>query len=223
MFYFEKRRFENILVTDRKSQFYIFTLLFVLLLLTFPITTTTVSILLVTLFQYKLYTFLTGVKEEYTPEPGDILIFFSHTSADIPEWVYWDGGLSLHTKIPAKHYATVLDDTYFVECRHPDFPKYDNITKDVTNGIPRLAKLKYIYDDWGSGEIMVIKTGKHIDPEKREEIIKVFNKEGYWKGGGCLGHFNKTQKMIDGTCPFFLSVEDILRHYKDARVGHLKI
>jgi hypothetical protein len=223
MFYFEKRRFNDILIFDRKSQFYLMTLLFISLLLTFPITVTTLSILLVTLFQYKLHTFLTGVKEEYKPESGDILIFFSHRSGDIPEWVYWDGGLSLHTNIPAKHYANVIDDKYFLECRHPDFPKYDNITRDVTHGKPRLAKLKYIYDDWDSGEIIVIKTGQNIDQNKKSEILKSFNKDGYWQGGGCLGHFNRIQKMIDETCPFFLSVEDILRHYKDAQLGHLKL
>lgn len=223
MFFFEHRRFNDILVLNRRSQFYAFSLLFILLLLTYPKTTAIISILLVTLFQYKLYTFLTSVTDEYEPESGDILIFFSHTSADIPEWVYWDGGLSLHTNIPVKHYATVLDDKYFIECRHPDFPKYDNITKDVTHGIPRLAKLKYIYDDWNTGEIMVIKTGTNIDEKKRREILRVFNKDGYWKGGGCLGHFNKTRKMIDESSPFFLSVEDILKHHKDARIGHLKI
>jgi hypothetical protein len=223
MFFFEKRRFNDILILDRKSQFYSMTLLFIALLLTFPITFVTLSIILVTLFQYKLYTFLNSVNEEYEAESGDILIFFSHTSADIPEWVYWDGILSLHTKIPIKHVATVLDDTYFVECRHPDFPKYDNVTKDLTHGIPRLAKLKHIYKDWATGEIMVIKTGQSVDSKKREEILQQFNKKKYWEGGGCLGHFNATQKMIDPTSPNFLSVEGILRHYKDARIGHLKV
>jgi hypothetical protein len=177
----------------------------------------------VSVFQYKLHKFLTNVNTYYDPEPGDILVFFSHTSADIPEWIYWDGMLTLHTDIPIKHIANVLDEKYFVECRHPDFPKYDNITKDVTHGKPRLAKLKYIHEDWASGDVLIIKTGQVVDTEKRLAILQNFNKEGYWKGGGCLGHFNKTQKRIDPTCPFFLSVEDILRHYKDARIGRLKV
>jgi hypothetical protein len=70
---------------------------------------------------------------------------------------------------------------------------------------------------------MVIKTGQSVDSKKREEILQQFNKKKYWEGGGCLGHFNATQKMIDPTSPNFLSVEGILRHYKNARIGHLKV
>jgi hypothetical protein len=223
MFFFEKRRFNDILNLNRKSQFYSMTLLFIALLFTFPITVVTISIMLVSLFQYKLYTFLNSVNEEYEAEPGDILIFFSHTSVDIPEWVFWNGVLSLHTKVPMRHMATVLDDKYYVDSRHPDFPKYDNVTKGLTCGIPRLAKLKYIYEDWATGEIMVIKTGQSVDSKKREEILQQFNKKKYWEAGGCLGHFNSTYKTIDPTSPNFLSVEDILRHYQDARIGRLKV
>lgn len=223
MFFFEHGKFIDNLVLNRGLEFYVISALFILLLLTYPKTTVIISILLVTLFQYKLYTFLSSVTEQYKPESGDILIFFTHPTVDIPEWVFWGGGLSLHTNIPVRHYATVLDDKYFIESRHPAFPRYDNITRDFTRGYPRLAKLKYIYDDWNTGEIIVIKTGTNIDEKKRREILHTFNKDGYWKGGGCLGHFNKTRKMIDETSPFFLSVEDILKHHKDARIGHLKI
>jgi hypothetical protein len=170
----------------------------------------------------KLYRFLSKPLPSYKPESGDILVFFSHVSKDIPEYVFWDGILTLHTNIPVKHYAVVIDDTYFVECRQPDFPKYDNITKDITYSIPRLAKLKYIHKDWGTGEIMVIKTGKKIDSEKRETILRNFNKKNYVHGGGCIGHFNSVYKIIDDTKPFFISVESILKHYKNAKLGYIR-
>lgn len=181
-----------------------------------------ISILLVTIFQMKLYRFLSKPLPSYKPEGGDILIFFSHLSEDIPEYVYWDGILTLHTNIPVKHYAVVIDDTHFVECRYPDFPKYDNISKNVTYGIPRLAKLKYIHKDWDTGEIMVIKTGKKVDSEKRKTILKNFNKKNYIQGGGCIGFFNSVYKIIDDTKPFFLSVEHILKHYENAKLGYIR-
>lgn len=223
MFYFEKRHFRTPVILDRTSHFYPMTLLFLTLIITYPVVSSMISVGLIFLFQYKLHSFLSKDWPTYKPEPGDILLFFSHKSADIPEWVYWDGILTLHTNVPIKHVGNVLDEKYFVECRHPEFPKYDNMTKSHTHGIPRLAKFKYIYDDWNTGDIMIIKTGQTINDEKRKKILENFNKKSYWPGGGCIGHFNSTQKLIDETAPTFLSVESILKHYKDAKIGRLEI
>lgn len=169
---------------------------------------------MIILYRYKLERFLGRKMDLVTPEPGDILIFFSRDFKDLPDLVFWNGLMTLHTNIPNTHYAVVLDDTYYLDSIRPGQSMYDNITKGEIIGYPRLAKLKYIDEDWVGYDIMVIKTGQSVDSKKRE---------GYWKGGGCLGNTNKIQKMIDPMCPFFLSVEDILRHYENARIGRLKV
>jgi|MEHZ01.5.fsa_nt_MEHZ011565489.1_31 hypothetical protein len=182
-----------------------------------------ISVVLILLYRYKLERFLGRQMDLVTPEPGDILLFFSRKFKDLPDLVFWNGLMTLHTNIPNTHYAVVLDDTYYLDSRRPGKSMYDNITKGEISGYPRLAKLKHIDEDWVGGDIMVIKTGQSVDSKKREEILREFNREGYWKGGGCLGNTNKIQKMIDPMCPLFLSVEGILRHYEDARIGRLKV
>lgn len=223
MLLLEKRNFDSIFSTNITSHDFICTVIFLLALFKFPVEVTLLTALFVLIYHVKLKQFLDSVKSKYRPESGDILIFFSHNNVDLAEWVIWDGMLTTHTNIPARHYAVVLDDEYFIETRHPDIQKYDNVTKDVIVGFPRLAKLKHIREDWSVGEIMVIKTGKKFDETMMKDVRNFFeNKKGYWEGGACLGTLNKLYDILDEGHPIFMCVEDILRYYKGAQIGYLK-
>ncbi len=179
-------------------------------------------IFLVTLYQYKLSRHLSRYngKPRYTPTSGDVLLFFSHKSGTIIDWLFWKGIMTLHTNIPVRHYGIVIDDAHYIEVQHPDTVKYDHLTRTHVRGFPRVAKLKEVRKDWTSGEIMVVKTGVTVNPET---ILNDFENRSYWRLGGCLGFVNRVYRTIDPTCPFFLSVEGILRHYKNAKIGHANV
>jgi hypothetical protein len=223
MLLFEKRNLDYIFSTNVTSYDFMCTVVFLLALFKFPIEVTMVSALFILIYQYKLYRFTQSINKTYKAESGDILIFFSHNNVDLAEWVIWDGMLTTHTTIPARHYAVVLDDKYFIETRHPDIEKYDNITGDVIRGFPRLAKLKHIRKDWSVGEIMVIKTGKTFDHTMMKDVRNFFeNKKGYWEGGACIGTLNELYDILDKDHPLFLSVEDIMGYYTNAQIGYLE-
>jgi len=223
MFFFERRRFIQPLNLDIRSHNVFMTFTFLLFLFGFPFLTIIVGALAVTLYQYKMYRSITHTQKRYTPEAGDILLFFSHNSTDLSTWVIWDGILTLHTNVPATHYAVMIDEAHFVEVRHPDMLRYDNITKCEIRGFPRLAKLKHIHKDWTAGEIMIIKTGQTVDESTRDSILRDLMTTSYWASGGCLGFVNHVYRKIDPTCPFFMSTEGILKHSKNAKIGHADV
>ena len=223
MLLFEKRNLDYIFSRDITSQDFVCTVIFLLALFKFPVAVAVLSVLFILIYQYKLHKFTKSVHTDFKAESGDILIFFSHNNVDLAEWVIWDGILTTHTKIPARHYAVVLDDEYFIETRHPDIKKYDNMTKDFIRGYPRLAKLKHIRKDWSVGDIMVIKTGKTFDRRMMKDVKQFFeDKKGYWEGGACIGTLNALYDILDEGHPLFLCVEDIMKYYEDAQIGYLE-
>ena len=218
MWFLEKRRFQHAWTLTPEQA------LLVLLFLKWPVRTTAVSAALVLRFQYKLHAYLTAPAPVYAAEAGDILVYFSHTSSDISDWIFWCGLCTLHTHVPVRHYSNVLDEAHYVDVRRSGkINGYDNITRGPVYDRPRLAKLKYIDADWGgNSEIMVIKTDARVDAAKREEVLRAVRRGVPWTaGGGCLGLANQVQRIMDDTCPRFFRVEDILKHYKDARIGRL--
>ena len=223
MFFFERRKFIDFIHLNVNSQSFASTIIFLLFFILFPIQVVITSIILITLYQYKLYKSTNEYKRTgYTPEPGDVLIFFNHLSYDIPDWIVWDSVMSLHTNIPIRHIATMIDDDHYIELKTADNSNYDNITKKNIGGKPRVGKIDYLYEDWAHGEVMVIKTNRKVDTDIKDKILNGCMKDGYWSNGGCLGHFNKVQKIIDESCPFFLSTEDIVKYYDNAKIGYVK-
>lgn len=223
MFFFERRKIIDFISLNLKSRTIVSTIPFLILLILFPIQVVITSIILIMMYQYKLYKSINEYKRVgYVPESGDVLIFFNHVNYDISEWIIWDSFMSLNTNIPFGHIATMIDDDHYIELKTSDNSNYDNITKTIVGGKPRVAKIDYVHKDWPHGEVMVIKTNRKIDIKTKDEILNECMSDGYWSNGGCLGHFNKVQKIIDETCPFFLSVEDILEYHNDAKIGYIK-
>ena len=151
-------------------------------------------------------------KDPIVPRAGDILLFFSDRIINPTHHILWDGILTIPTVFPVKHYAIVLDDTYYLEARHPSVFRWDNFTKTTNNGV-RLGKLKHVQKDWNQGMIAVVETNLDVTRANFQSIQDTMTGKKYWEVFGCIGVINKCIGMINPDHKLCFRVEDFIVAY----------
>jgi hypothetical protein len=192
----------------------ILALVYLGILYKFPLLTLLVSLGLSLMYHLKKRLICYSISKEkpIRPKAGDILLFFSNNIVNPSHHVLWDGILTIPTVFPVRHYGIVLDDTYYLEARHPSVFNWDNFTRKITNGA-RLGKLKHIQNDWNQGMIAVVETDLNVTRENFQSIQDTMTGKKYWEVTGCLGIVNRTISILNPNHRTCLRPEDFINAY----------